>query len=804
MNLFLWCLMTATTITVTSTDVKVIMNRVVRTRYGSLRGRVVSLDNPDLHKVEQYLGVPYASPPVDNLRFMPPVTCNPWRNVRSADSFRPVCPQKLPRLPEEDEHDDGHIPSGRIKYLKRLFRYLQRHSEDCLYLNIYKPAQVGRAPKLLPVMVFIHGESYSWNSGNPYDGSVLASVGHVVVVTLNYRLGILGFMTTMDDSSRGNYGLMDQIAALHWLEENISLFGGDPSNVTIFGHGTGAACAHFLMISPVAKGLFHRVIMMSGSALGPRALTRTGVRQTISLAQSLGCPVDDSQNLVDCLRKKSLQEIMDVADIQVPFADVAFGPIVDGIIIPDEPLVYLEDEENKYRQPKYDLMIGTTKIEDYFNISSQYINYGLSPSTRNRILSEHVRSLSKIRQKELLVMITNEYTDWTKTNQHPINILDSVLEVLGDSKVISPTVRTANIHSERNNKTYFYIFGYQTKLGDYSGRLGCIHGEDLPYVFGAPLLRSGLSHFSANYSTSEYSLSESVITIWASFARNGDPSVRNSNHHRPSSRSNKFGKLVWPRYDVMHQKYLNVNIRPRIRDHYRAHKLSIWLNLIPQLEQIPIERVTTAENRTSSSSYDVRIPWRVAAFTESSPVDVASTTETSDQLENETSIDRTGTKNDGGDDDDDVNYSTALSLTIIVGCSLLVLNVLSFAAMYYQQRKFRRDCKMHKESCHDKNNVTKESPITPTFYHHHEHHAVQNRVLPAIATIKRATLLDRNDDMANDWTNIYNMTPLNVQDDKFTDDEPNAVSEEEEEETLLVDATTTDLDSNSKTAGTQV
>ncbi|GFX91744.1 neuroligin-4, X-linked [Trichonephila clavipes] len=103
-------------------------------------------------------------------------------------------------------------------------------------------------------MVFIHGESYDWNSGNPYDGSVIASAGNIIVITINFRLGIFGFLPAVEGSSRGNYGIMDQVAALHWIQENIAEFGGDPKNVTIFGHGHGAACVNLLMLTPLTRG----------------------------------------------------------------------------------------------------------------------------------------------------------------------------------------------------------------------------------------------------------------------------------------------------------------------------------------------------------------------------------------------------------------------------------------------------------------------------------------------------------------------------------------------------------------------
>ena len=162
-------------------------SRIVRTKYGELSGVIVTLDR-HLEGVEVFRGVPYASPPIGSLRFMPPVSGALWHGVKVADKFGPVCPQRLPELTDK-------MPKGRLDYLRRLLPYLRNQSEDCLYLNIYAPVQAGSRDgggRRYPVIVFVHGESYEWSSGNPYDGSVLASYGGVVVVTINYRLGILG------------------------------------------------------------------------------------------------------------------------------------------------------------------------------------------------------------------------------------------------------------------------------------------------------------------------------------------------------------------------------------------------------------------------------------------------------------------------------------------------------------------------------------------------------------------------------------------------------------------------------------
>ena len=197
-------------------------SRVVRTRQGPLQGIMLVPDSPILGPVEAFLGVPYAAPPVGRLRLMPPGSPRSWDQVRRVAEFGPVCPQIIPDLSNENEAL-RFMTVGRMNYLKKLFLYLQSdQSEDCLYLNIYAPeTQSSASPMRMPVIVFIHGESYEWNSGNPYDGSVLASYGQVIVITINYRLGLLGFLKTEENNQIGNYGLLDILAALQWIQARL-------------------------------------------------------------------------------------------------------------------------------------------------------------------------------------------------------------------------------------------------------------------------------------------------------------------------------------------------------------------------------------------------------------------------------------------------------------------------------------------------------------------------------------------------------------------------------------------------------
>src|SRR5215475_3709928 len=210
--------------------------------------------------VQAYKGIPYARPPVGDLRWRPPQPVVPWSGTLVADEFSPICVQPDPL-------------GGHSIFTRLFFTPIEPRSEDCLYLNVWTTAQAGDKR---PVMVWIPGGGFVGGSsaGRIYEGAELAKKG-VVLVSINYRVWKFGFLAMPELSKEsdhhvsGNYGLLDQIAALQWVKQNIAAFGGDPGNVTIFGQSAGSASVNFLMASPLAKGLFHRAIGESGGAFAP-------------------------------------------------------------------------------------------------------------------------------------------------------------------------------------------------------------------------------------------------------------------------------------------------------------------------------------------------------------------------------------------------------------------------------------------------------------------------------------------------------------------------------------------------------
>ncbi|XP_069103815.1 pyrethroid hydrolase Ces2e-like [Argopecten irradians] len=246
---------------------------IVSSEAGSIEGVLVPFPNGNVY---QFKGIPYAKPPVGPLRFSKPVKQPPWSDTLNATEYKPGCIQS----------DPGNLPT----------------SEDCLFLNVYVPSEVSAIANKT-VMVWIHGGGYTSGAGSLYDGSFLALHGDVIVVTLNYRLGVLGFFSTGDANARGNYGLWDQIEALKWVKSNIRNFGGNPDSVTLFGESAGAFSVSHLAIMPSNKGLFHRVIMQSGSLGSFGSVIRYPADAASNFGSFLQCSgSDNSELLLTCLR----------------------------------------------------------------------------------------------------------------------------------------------------------------------------------------------------------------------------------------------------------------------------------------------------------------------------------------------------------------------------------------------------------------------------------------------------------------------------------------------------------------------
>ncbi|XP_034184575.2 uncharacterized protein LOC117606333 [Osmia lignaria lignaria] len=562
------------------------VTREVRVKQGRLRGIVAQpRTSHDLQSVDVFLGVPYAEPPVGSLRFSPPRSPEPWRGVRQSQEFAPVCPQTVPNLRDE-------VRPVRYEYLEKLLPYLKNQSEDCLYLNIYAPHQPEGQKTLrkYPVMVFIHGESFEWNSGNPYDGTILVAYGNVVFVTINFRLGILGFLRpgTRDDAA-SNFGLLDQIAALLWLRENIAEFGGDPNSITLVGHGTGAIFANLLLISPVAnkKGLFKRAILMSGSALSADAIGKAPLQITKQVAHALNCPTTTDSDLALCLRAQDVNTLLNVK-IHKPNYVPAFAPLIDNAVIPDKPLNLMK---NPQLFGRFDLMYGVTESEKFHVLPPVALLHGMLDGQRDEVLREHAKATHELEAELILSKILEQYGDFSAgfTNEYALKNRDLVLEAISDSGTVAPLIMTANLHSRANPKSYMYVFSHPKAMQDYSGqqRQRTVHGEELPYVLGVPLDGSKYD-LRRRYNIGETLFSEAMMNWWCSFAYVGNPNIAKRYPYLTDGLKEwSQYEIEWPEYDPHNQTYLNLTIPPKTGSHYRLEEMQFWNEHLPNMLRHP-------------------------------------------------------------------------------------------------------------------------------------------------------------------------------------------------------------------------
>ncbi|XP_049588066.1 neuroligin-1 isoform X4 [Syngnathus scovelli] len=675
---------------------------VVTTTNGKLRGIKKDLNNEILGPVVQFLGVPFAAPPTGERRFQPPETLAPWPDIRNATRFAPVCPQNIVegRLP------DVMLPVWFTNSIDVVSSYVQDQSEDCLYLNIYVPTEDGPLTKKhsddlsdsdhatdediresgspKPVMVFIHGGSYMEGTGNLFDGSVLASYGNVIVVTVNYRLGVLGFLSTGDQAAKGNYGLLDQIQALRWTSENIAAFGGDPLRITVFGSGAGASCVNLLTLSHYSegnrwsnstKGLFQRAITQSGTALSSWAVSFQPAKYARTLGQKVGCNLEDTVELVTCLQRKHYKELVD-QDIQPARYHIAFGPVIDGDVIPDDPQILMEQGEFL----NYDIMLGVNQGEGLKFVELMVDNEnGVQANDFDYAVSSFVDDLYGYPEGKDILRETIKfmYTDWADRH-NPETRRKTLLALFTDHQWVAPAVATADLHSSFGSPTYFYAFYHHCQTEQVPPWADASHGDEIPYVFGLPMI-GPTELFPCNFSKNDVMLSAVMMTYWTNFAKTGDPNQPVPQdtkfiHTKP----NRFEEVAWTRYNQKDQLYLHIGLKPRVKEHYRANKVNLWLELVPHLHSLnDATQLIPTTTKISPSGASNRTPKPKVLVTKN-PNPTPLPTEIQNIHKQPHLVDQR-------------DYSTELSVTIAVGASLLFLNILAFAALYYKKDKHRHD-----------------------------------------------------------------------------------------------------------------
>ena len=434
--------------------------------------------------VVSYKGVPFAAPPVGDLRWRPPAAPAKWKGVRKAEAFGPACPQ-----PNREDGGGG----GRA----------DKQNEDCLTLNVFTPASAKKGAKL-PVMVWIHGGAFRLGSSSfpIYEGGPLASQG-VVLVTVNYRVGLLGFFAhpgltaaAQPDAPLGNYGLMDQVAALKWVQANIAAFGGDPANVTVFGESAGGSSIIYLLTMPAAKGLFAKAIVESGGGTQrPPALAETEKRG-LGYVKAMGLP--ETASLAD-LRARPAEDWIKAQGALA--GGLGFGPFVDGRLVKETPLEAIRDG----RAQDVPLIIGANSNE-----ASVLTTLGVNPAAAR-------------------IALRDKYDEVRKLYGEDLPDAEFLRQVMGDLVFVAPSRWVAQ-KTASGASTWLYYFSYvaTARRGSVPG---ASHGSEIVYAFGTwrntPLLARAASE-------EDKAISTAMSACWVAFAKTGAPSCA--------------GAPTWPAY----------------------------------------------------------------------------------------------------------------------------------------------------------------------------------------------------------------------------------------------------------------
>ena len=484
-------------------------------------GQILGVQKPN-HL--EFLGIRYAKPPVGDLRFSEPELIESWDGIYDATKYAAIAPQIWA--------DDPPIN--------------MEESEDCLFLNIYTPDV---DDKKRPVLFYIHGGAFAIGSGSRgrLYGGHLCERGDVVVVTIQYRLGPLGFLYM--DGVPANLGLKDQICALKWVKQNIASFGGDSNNVTIFGQSAGSIAVSYLLTMPDAKGLFHKAIAQSATL----PLESDSPEKAMGITKKFLSKLKIEYGSVDTLRNFEWQEII-AAQRKVGndiLSENHHAPVADGISIPTDPLQALSDGASK----DIPLIIGHTT--DEFPIFRTFVNPQnlIIRSLAKRLISKRLVNMGI--KKDELKRVLQIYKEESANSNIPNIEYDKLATDLGFRL---PSLLVADAHSKGDARTFFYEFAYKAP------NIGvAMHVLDLFFVFGTLDTSDVTDAMRPSQSEGEKSLSALMMDAWVNFARTGNPNHQNL--------------PVWEEYDSESRSMMVLDIESKLVSNNLDDKIALWKSL---------------------------------------------------------------------------------------------------------------------------------------------------------------------------------------------------------------------------------
>lgn len=479
----------------------------VQTKSGKLNG--VTRNSTKHAKVHEFLNIPYAKPPVGILRFEKPKSYGPWKGVLDATRPPPSCYQTNETLYEE-------LVNRNV-------------SEDCLYLNIYVPEPMSASDRR-GVLIWIHGGSYAVGQAASYDGAPMAVTGGIIVVTINYRLNIFGFLSLHE--KMGNFGLWDQRLAIQWVKGNIEAFGGDPKEITIAGESAGGFSVGLQAIAPINKGLFKRAILQSGAALSGYTMgiaTRTLSKEAANI---VGCEERNMDRLLVCMKNASAEDLymaFNYLQSQI-FLYLAFAPVVDGEFITDDPYSVMANKNSEaskfYRS--LDVIIGTVSGESSLlvqilgAIGEEKLSFNITNGLTRNVLTDYIAPrVAEVMfggGTQVTEAIIKKYSEGVVDDmEQTYKILDLYSDLLFDV----PAVLSLRLHSLgqlKTGKQFQYVFSRESPkplidMPRWFNRSE--HGAELFFLF------TDLTEKSLDVATSDLILSEKMKEYWTNFVKSG-------------------------------------------------------------------------------------------------------------------------------------------------------------------------------------------------------------------------------------------------------------------------------------------
>ncbi|XP_076454035.1 carboxylesterase 1C-like isoform X2 [Babylonia areolata] len=544
---------------------------LIHTPWGALQG--ISVKGDGGRMMNAYLGIPYALPPVGDLRFEKPQPHPGPREgeVFMADQVKPACKQPKALIGESRET-----------------------SEDCLILDIYVPADE-KADGPYAVMIFIHGGGFAVGDAHSYRPSKLVVDGRVIVVAIQYRLGPYGFFTTGDGLVPGNAGLWDQNLAIRWVKDNIQAFGGDPSRITIFGESAGSMSVGLHMLSPQSKGLFQRGIMQSGA---PQNIVHWIDMFDMNavfkdLAEMCGCQGDSSSDLLKCIKDQTEEDFFNKSSehaAKSPFK-AYYYPNIDGEFLPGKVTELLKD--NQYMTDNgvndFDIIVGLNNKEGALVLFSVvYMNMSLESMYTSAMFQGMVDSclgLQRLNKNSVMKKTIEFFYRGADAATNVSETLEPLVDMYGDCILTTDILDWARrlAASSHSAARYVYIFDHDFAFNNQGPVPGSHHSDELVLEFDNTMEMPEDFFFKKLNKTGiapeEQPLSDKYIQILTSFAKTGNPN--------PPLKDDLGGE-GWPRFTQEKEAYLSLSMYPRVVPNLAAYRdrMALWLSLLPELSNM--------------------------------------------------------------------------------------------------------------------------------------------------------------------------------------------------------------------------